>query len=129
MTPQYNRTFGTLYHATTKEGAERIRKEGFKIGTGGAGGPGIYLTQSEKEAKNYGEEVIPVTLTKGTLIHPNPYDDSSVAHLVGPNTSQEDWSHIPEILAKSGWHGHVDDQGGGENDHVVVYQPSRIRFL
>lgn len=128
MAARYNRTFGILYHGTTSGNADKINNEGFQTGNGG-GGPGVYLTQTESDAKMYGDTVVPVMLTKGTLIHPEPYDDPSVSHLVGANTSQEDWNKIPEILSQRGWHGHVDYQGGKEHDHVVVYDTSRIKQL
>lgn len=128
MTKRYNRTFGTLYHGTTTENAERIRNEGVTPGSGGAG-KGVYLAQTPEEARIYGNEVIPMMLTKGTLIHPEPYDDPSVSHLVGEGTGQEEWNQIPDVLSSQGWHGHVDDQGGGENDHILVYNPSNLRIL
>lgn len=125
MTGQYNRTFGTLYHGTSRENAHLVRHEGFMPSVRGSGGPGIYLAQTEDVAKGYGDVVIPVMLTKGTLIHPEPYEDPSVAHHV----KKGHWNKIPETLAKQGWHGHVDDQGGGEHDEIVVYDPTRIKFL
>jgi hypothetical protein len=128
MKTTYTRTFGTLYHGTTPENAESIRTRGVEVGPGGAG-HGVYLAQTPEEAKVYGEEVIPMALTKGTLIHPEPYEDQSVAHLVGEGTGQSEWDQIPDVLASQGWHGHVDYQGGGEKDHVVVYDPSKIRLV
>lgn len=129
MAKRYNRTFGVLYHATTPENAESIRKSGFKVGSAQNAGQGVYLTQSEDEAKRFGESVIPVALQKDTLIHPEPYDDPSVSHLVGHGTGPEEWSEISGVLSSKGWHGHVDYQGGGDKDHVVVYHPERLKLL
>lgn len=62
----------TLYHGTTAENAELIRKEGFKVMPPVHGkqviGQGVYLTPTKAEAQNFGQEVLEVTLKPETKI-------------------------------------------------------------
>ena len=42
-----------LYHGTSLENARIIRKEGFKVSTGGMLGRGVYLSASEDKAFSF----------------------------------------------------------------------------
>ena len=63
----------TMYHATGNKAAGQIKKDGYIKGSDGTfGGKVVYLVDSKKLAKRYGEVVIEVKVPKSKLVDSNP---------------------------------------------------------
>ncbi|PLS19291.1 hypothetical protein CVD28_02440 [Bacillus sp. M6-12] len=131
-----------VYHGTTKEKAESIRKEGFSLEKQGENGShfgnGVYLTTTKKRAKVYGKHIVSVEI-----------DDTNLGTLKGDwlKSYQDKCQEVYEagtpadsvntvvgefyknLYSSQGNNGIILDSIIGTAKEIVVYDMSIIRHI
>ncbi len=103
------------YHATSASAAASIRAGGFRCGSSGLAGGGIYFATSEDDARrksNHGNDVVLMCqLTLGRTLTLDQHGDQSMT------------------LHKLNGMGYDSVKILRNGDEYVVYEPSRVRLL
>lgn len=131
----------TLYHGTTAENAELIRKEGFKVMPPVHGkqviGEGVYLTPTKTEAENFGKDVLEVTLKPGAKIL--KLNDPGEYHQLWQKVAQESGAFggkevnmdkaMKDYMSARGYDGiQVAGFGNKGETYISVFDPANLEI-
>ena len=139
------------FHGTYEHNLKSIGEEGF--GPSGdevtAGASGVYLTNNQETAKQWGDHVVHVEVPDNLKIHPditlhpdleltrrrNQY--ANELHELGPEELKDHYSpeerkpekaaDVSSVLEKQGYHGHQDSMVNYGD--TVVYHPEKLNIL